>query len=105
MTHTPGDRTPATNTLYVYASTKLGELPYALGQVGDHPAKMLIDTGAAVTLVHKRLIPPTTPILPTKRRVTGVTGSTLDLVGEAYLKLKINGLETSHNCLWTMMSS
>ena len=77
------------------------------------PAKMLIDTGAAVTLVHQRLLlhniletrrsntrhHPTTQIRPTNRRVTGVTGTALDIVGEATLEFSINGLVTNHTCL------
>ena len=71
-----------------------------MGKVGNCPAKMLIDTGAAVTLVHQRLLKLNhTHIQPTSRRVTGVTGSALNLLGEANIELTINGLITNHNCL------
>ena len=71
-----------------------------MGKVGNCPAKMLIDTGAAVTLVHQRLLNQNTYTLkPTGRKVTGVTGSTLELLGEADIELSINGLVTTHNCL------
>ena len=99
-TPTPDTYTSEPNTIYVYANNNIGELPFVMGKVGHYPAKMLVDTGAAVTLVHARLLQPGMAELHiTNRRVTGVTGSALDIVGEANLDITINGLATNHNCL------
>ena len=71
-----------------------------MGMVGGQPIKLLVDTGAAVTLVNYDVIKNVSPkIRPTKRKIVGVTGAPLDVKGEAELELTINGLVTNHNCL------
>ena len=86
--------------MYVYSSTRVGELPYVMGMVGDRVAKMLVDSGAGATLVHKKLlVPNVTKLRKTTMRVTGVTGADLDIAGEAEVQIEIKGLRTLHNCL------
>ena len=71
-----------------------------MGMVGHQPAKLLIDSGAAATLVHKRLLPEEgTQLRKTFKRVTGVTGADLRISGEADIDIEFNGLRITHNCL------
>jgi transposase InsO family protein len=60
---------------------------------------MLVDTGASITLVHCKLLKPSSNLKPTHCKVTGVTGSPLRIMGEAMLDLNINGLVTNHRCV------
>ena len=69
------------------------------GKVGNCPAKMLVDTGASITLVHRKLLTANCELMPTRCKVTGVTGSPLRLMGEAKLDITINGLSTNHKCV------
>ena len=48
---------PHNGAVYIYSSARVGELPYVMGRVGQTPAKLLVDSGAGATLVHKKLVP------------------------------------------------
>ena len=68
--------------------------------MGQIPAKLLVDSGAGATLVHQKLVPTGKyTIWETSKRVTGVTGTDLGILGEARVEIEINGLQTAHNCL------
>ena len=70
-----------------------------MGRVGESAAKILVDSDAGATLVHKKLVPPQTIIRRTPRRVTGVTGAELDIRGEAEVEFEIHGLRKTRSCL------
>ena len=49
----------------MYLSYKVGGLPFVMGRIGESAAKILVDSGAGATLVHKKLVPPQTIIRST----------------------------------------
>ena len=66
-----------------------------MGKVGQTPAKLLVDSGAGATLVHKKLVPMGKYVIRgTMKRVTGVTGTDLGILGKAWVEIEINGLHT-----------
>lgn len=61
---------------------------------------MLIDTGAEVTLAHQRVVRPNLHNLRTcNRRLTGVTGETLEVLGALDLDLKLHNETARHEII------
>ena len=70
------------------------------GMVGSEKAMMLVDSGAMVTLVNLDLLKnQPVKIGVTSRRIRGVTGHTLNVVGEASIPLVINGQAFAYECV------
>ena len=76
-----GSATSREEPVYVYSSHKVGGLPFIEGKVGKTWTKLLVDSGAGMTLVHKRLVPTKDyEIRATTCRIAGVTGTDLGLI-------------------------
>ena len=76
------------------------KLPFIYGEIQGREAKMLIDSGAMVTLVKKELLSNTAVrITPTNKVITGVTGDSLGVLGEARVEISINGDTYKHECI------
>ncbi len=69
--------------------------PHVQGQVNGHPVVMLVDTGAAITLVQEKLwhkVDGKTPLNPAKA-ASAANGGRLEIVGMAGLALNIGNLQ------------
>ena len=66
------------------------KLPIIQGKIEGRDVDMLVDTGAMVTLVHERLVR-NTPVnmRATNKTVSGVTGATMEVLGEADVEFQI----------------
>ena len=87
--------------LNVHAGEAYGALPYVRGKVGSKPTRLLIDTGAACTLIHYSTLGERErqEVIPSYRNITGVTGDNLEVIGESDVSITINGREVLHNCV------
>ena len=95
-----GSATSWEEPIYVYSSHKADGLPFIEGKVGKTWTKLLVDSGAGMTLVHKRLVPTKDyKIQATTRRIAGVTGTDLGLLGEVDVEFEIKGRRITHHCL------
>ena len=67
------------------------------GYIDGRAANMLIDTGADVTLAHERIVTPNLPFMRKyNRKLAGVTGGTLVVLGSIDLKIKLHEDAANH---------
>jgi hypothetical protein len=68
--------------------------------VANETCKMIIDSGAAVTLVQFDLVHKLNiPITPSLTLARSASGHSLDIVGEASIPFRLNGIVMRHNAL------
>ena len=61
------------------------------------PQKALIDTGSAITIIHKYLLNdiPHAELLPKTKNYLSANGSALNIIGETPLEINVNGIKTT----------
>ena len=70
------------------------------GYIGGQQANILVDTGAEVTLAHKRVVGSSLHDLRScNRRLTGVTGETLEVMGAIDLDIKLHNETAKHEII------
>ena len=70
------------------------------GRVGTENVMLLIDSGAMCTLVNVEVLKnQSVKVGPSSRRIRGVTGHTLNVLGEAWVPLTINDQSFDYNCV------
>ena len=75
---------------------------YVPGWVGNVAIDMLLDTGSAVTLIHKRLLDRVDKgkrMSEAKERVISANGQPLEILGTCQVRIRLGGINTYHNVL------
>ena len=75
---------------------------YVPGWVGNVAIDMLLDTGSAVTLIHKRLLDRVDKgkrMYEAKERVISANGQPLQILGTCQVRIRLGGINTYHNVL------